>query len=627
MRLEIRDQTFPNKMMLKVILTISSCWFFWAVDGVVTTLQFTGAYQTLTLNSSSMYIVELYGAAGGDPFSTNAQGLGGYLRTELFLSAGQQLYVYVGGTPSSDGTGGFNGGGSVGVDSSIVCGGGGGGSTDIRTSKAVSSRLAVAGGGGGAAHDGTVNMFGGKGGGDMGGEGQDNSKSDTSYGGHGGNQTTGGFGGFYNNLFPLGSSGALFTGGSPTKCGGGGGGGYYGGGGGSWTGGGGGSSFSSGSSTTMTQGVRRGNGLAVISTYSDPTGQPSSAPTTSPFLAPTAQPSGQPTWGPTSPTALPSLRPTHPTQQPTGQPTSFPSPYNTPPSTDYAVTEAGKITMGVVAFFFIALLMLSFNADDMQQVVHPPTPPTGQTIPAKLLDVVQIITCAADYCTDVLFLFQVYHQAMEAKSFENQQHEQAPNSSAYWQCPGILCNDLQHKYMLHLIVFIVGCVIFAAFAAWNAYFMWEKPLLRFEWFLKNCNELAASIVPASTFKERSLERHRIWGEATSMYFRTACYCFRPIYVCRLALWDCILLLVAVIIRIVGTVVFIAANIMLFVIALSSSEITYRYFGENGNREQYMLITKVGLMIEDVPQLMLQVFYLIVLVVVFATPPTVLPPSW
>ncbi|MFC9282223.1 glycine-rich protein [Streptomyces collinus] len=119
---------------------------------------FTGAEQTFTVpNGVTQVDVTAIGAAGGKEGVNNTPGgraaqVSGALTG---LSAGQTLYVEVGGTPTLDTSacygfspciGGFNGGGTT------RFGGGGGGASDVRTQPRTTtdSRLVVAAGGGGA---------------------------------------------------------------------------------------------------------------------------------------------------------------------------------------------------------------------------------------------------------------------------------------------------------------------------------------------------------------------------------------------------------------------------------------------------------------------------------------------
>ena len=163
---------------------------------------YTGNVQTFSVPYTAEYKIEVWGAQGG--WDTYEGGLGGYASGTIRLNAGQQLYVYVGGSGkvSLYGGNGWNGGGiGRGVteppDRKNGQSGGGGGGTDIRMNgQEIANRIIVAGGGGG-----------------------------------GSNSTGGGPGGASGN-----GNGQLFqgsTGGNPStyeyRDGGGGGGGYYGG--------------------------------------------------------------------------------------------------------------------------------------------------------------------------------------------------------------------------------------------------------------------------------------------------------------------------------------------------------------------------------------------------------------
>ena len=91
--------------------------------------------------------VNATGAQGGNTQGySNLGGFGGWVQAFLSVTAGQTLYIYVGG----DGITGerFNGGGTADDFYGRITGGGGG-ATDIRTmSGNLTSRLIVAGGGG-----------------------------------------------------------------------------------------------------------------------------------------------------------------------------------------------------------------------------------------------------------------------------------------------------------------------------------------------------------------------------------------------------------------------------------------------------------------------------------------------
>ena len=206
---------------------------------------YTGSVQTFRAPVNGIYEVQLWGARGGNDdtdhkWGNGNDGYGGhgaYVKGRIHLTAGQELYVYVGqpGADNTTGTGaGWNGGGNPG---SRGWSGSGGGATSISTVngnwndyEVLNNRIAVAAGGGGAGvncHDG------GYAGALVGGNGV-KSKEKTKQG-YGGTQTEAGL------------KGGFGYGGTAQPDGGGGGGGWYGGGAGDYdTGGGGGSSYISG---------------------------------------------------------------------------------------------------------------------------------------------------------------------------------------------------------------------------------------------------------------------------------------------------------------------------------------------------------------------------------------------
>ncbi|KIL80744.1 DNRLRE domain-containing protein [Bacillus badius] len=261
-----------------------------AAPGDAFTFNYTGAPQQFTVPGNATKIkVELWGAQGGDaPAGTY---MGAKASGDLVVTPGEVLRVYVGGKPTANYIGGWNGGGKGAVDKPY----GGGGATDIRRGgSALENRLAVAGGGAGASPYNRSDMF-GHGGAPNGVEGAGYNNGSISFaGGKGATLTAGGAGGLVSgsssdvpSIANHGKEGTLGQGGdsgAPTSggyYGTGGGGGYYGGGGGAdsnnygGAGGGGGSSYVGGLlNGTMTSKARNGNGLAVITvleTSSPPT--------------------------------------------------------------------------------------------------------------------------------------------------------------------------------------------------------------------------------------------------------------------------------------------------------------------------------------------------------------------
>ncbi len=88
--------------------------------------------QVYTVEATGTYVIEAYGAQGG-----NSGGNGGYLKAEVYLTAGEKLYITTGGVN------GFNGGGGYGNSKYYP----GGGATTIKYDGKV---IVIAGGGGAA---------------------------------------------------------------------------------------------------------------------------------------------------------------------------------------------------------------------------------------------------------------------------------------------------------------------------------------------------------------------------------------------------------------------------------------------------------------------------------------------
>jgi len=237
---------------------------------------YTGSEQTFTTPSSASYLVECWGAQGGN-MDKYSGGKGGYVAGIITLSSGTTLYAYVGGQAQA-----FNGAGiSAPSEVSHHYGNSGGGATDFRLVKgstwkefnSLKSRIIVAAGGGGADYrnnpvdngEDKTTIYGegdgGYGGGLTGGEGQTlnhNRRNYITYGWwelYGGTQTAGGLADPSENFRLTNKDESIkkysgkfgYCAGSPTSSvESGGGSGYYGGASGEHCGGAGGSSFISG---------------------------------------------------------------------------------------------------------------------------------------------------------------------------------------------------------------------------------------------------------------------------------------------------------------------------------------------------------------------------------------------
>jgi hypothetical protein len=246
------------------------------------TFSYTGSEQTWTVpNGVDNVDIECWGAGGGHSGNFDG-GVGGYAKsTNISVTPGETLYIYVGGRGnngdynySGDGQGGWNGGGDSDPDASDI-GGGGGGASDVRQAgNTLSDRVVIAGGGGGAAA--SKYFEGSFDGGDGGGSsGQDGDSHESGSEGAGGTQSAGGSGGTDTHNGNDGSLGVGGNGGGYNNYGGGGGGGgYYGGGGGAGsdnTGDSGGGGGGSGLGGTLTAGGgNSGDGEVTISYTQEP---------------------------------------------------------------------------------------------------------------------------------------------------------------------------------------------------------------------------------------------------------------------------------------------------------------------------------------------------------------------
>ena len=137
----------------------------------VSNIDYTGEEQTYTASKSGIYFIETWGASGGCSLKDGKQtckdiGYGGYSSGTVSLTAGNTLYINVGGKGTdgirdSDSPGGYNGGGNGAWDTDDdESAGGGGGATHIALRTGLLSTLEnykndiimVSGGGGGKSY-------------------------------------------------------------------------------------------------------------------------------------------------------------------------------------------------------------------------------------------------------------------------------------------------------------------------------------------------------------------------------------------------------------------------------------------------------------------------------------------
>jgi len=120
--------------------------------------EYTGERQIFVVPQTGRYFLEVWGADGGAVPNSIFNGRGGYSSGWVNLTAGETLYLYVGGRgEETEGAnhinaGGFNGGGSARNSGTVISGirAGGGGASDIRVvNDTLFNRIIVSGGGGG----------------------------------------------------------------------------------------------------------------------------------------------------------------------------------------------------------------------------------------------------------------------------------------------------------------------------------------------------------------------------------------------------------------------------------------------------------------------------------------------
>ena len=252
---------------------------------------YTGGLQSLSVPKTGIYLLEVWGAQGGDAagfswgdgsvYSPRYGGLGGYSTGQVMLSEAQVLYICIGGQGGSlevnhagVTSGGYNGGGNATqtFSQSRQCTGGGGCThigtfnSTLESNGSTTGLYIVAGGGGGTGslYGGTYISNGGFGGGISGGDSTVSDRGIESCTGYAGTQTESGIIEMDGRL----RGGFGYGGSTPAACAGGGGGGLWGGtGGNNYSGGGGGSGYIGGvieGTGTTTGGINTGHGKAKI---------------------------------------------------------------------------------------------------------------------------------------------------------------------------------------------------------------------------------------------------------------------------------------------------------------------------------------------------------------------------
>ena len=154
-------------LVAAILMTACLCAQSWSAI-----CTYSGYVQPLTVPTTGLYKLQVWGAQGGKFGSSNAGALGGYATCYAQLTAGETIYIYVGGkggdgVDAAGGNGGWNGGGHGGFGVAGYHGSaGGGGATHISkvnnqvigsgsgqcASLVGTNYIIVAGGGGGAGH-------------------------------------------------------------------------------------------------------------------------------------------------------------------------------------------------------------------------------------------------------------------------------------------------------------------------------------------------------------------------------------------------------------------------------------------------------------------------------------------
>ena len=207
--------------LVLITLSIFTMWRVFAVGNQnIYNFDYTGTTETFKVPKAGKYKIEAWGAQGGTDSHQGSGGKGGYTAGEVYLEAGEELFVTVGGFGDANAQG-FNGGGKAWTN---VSGGSyGGGATDIRVGGTGHfNRILVAGGGGSSVR----NYTGGYAGGVI---GMDGTGSSGQFG-TGASQSASGGGGISGSFGP-GASGGSSSGSTIEYGAGAGGGGWYGGGG------------------------------------------------------------------------------------------------------------------------------------------------------------------------------------------------------------------------------------------------------------------------------------------------------------------------------------------------------------------------------------------------------------
>ena len=166
-------------LLLKNLTKKTKCNLYFYQGDTVFNFDYTGSEQTFTAPVSGTYKLETWGAQGGSVDENYTGGLGGYSHGYLIVGINQKIFIYVGGSGTSNTPnpekvlGGYNGGGTgySNLEGHIVSSGGGATHISLHDGLLneqytnIEKLILVSGGGGGSYIDYNYKGSGGNGGG------------------------------------------------------------------------------------------------------------------------------------------------------------------------------------------------------------------------------------------------------------------------------------------------------------------------------------------------------------------------------------------------------------------------------------------------------------------------------
>lgn len=333
------------------------------------------------------------------------------------------------------------------------------------------------------------------------------------------------------------------------------------------------------------------NGGASVC-YGMPSSQPSGTPSTKPSDQPSTRPSDQPS---SKPSDQPSTRPS---SQPSDQPSTHPSSQPTAaPSTVLLETLPfiGYVYLVSVCSFCIIIAWSVFCCSRSEKYKDMNTP---NIMYQSMIYVFHI----GSQITDVMFVIQLYYLLEQLDARRSHGDKQA--SMEY--------DDTQFLFILAIIIkgllFFVNLLLIQLYGDWIIIVLFELTV-PFQCYDSNITEpLWNSIIWWFPGKAK---KNNISNIGESDYQDCASLCIVPLCPLQSILY--------VILRILGWIIkvpvflcmlfYIAtSNLVLFITALSNSELNYTLFGKEENK---FYMTLIGLIADDGPQLVVQATYAVI----------------